>query len=201
MTNLTAGEIAARIQEPGEDLRAITERLRSWTKEGLLKPVGKRKPGTGRHHQYPESAVVSAAILSKLSRHFGIWAPRLQHCDKALDHAVKYVDQWAKRWEDGEFIYLIIGVLYADEQAAIPSEILSEVQFVNIKSSRQKTTSTRHLPPAFQPHRLIGVPELLEFGIVINLTTLYRRLGVPSKDEARLAELAKRFPGIERIVT
>jgi hypothetical protein len=41
----------------------------------------------------------------------------------------------------------------------------------------------------------------MEFATVINLTSLYRRLGVPSKDEARLAELAKKIPGIERIVT
>ena len=38
MATLTAGDIAQMIQRPGEELRTAVDRVRNWTKEGLLKP-------------------------------------------------------------------------------------------------------------------------------------------------------------------
>ena len=76
MTSITVGDIARRIREPGEELSAVIDRLRNWTKEGLIKPVGDRSPGTGRKRLYPERAIIDAAILSRLARYYGIWAPK-----------------------------------------------------------------------------------------------------------------------------
>jgi hypothetical protein len=197
---LTARQIALRIQDPGEDLRVIGERLRTWTKEGLLKPIGKRNPGTGRYLRYPKRAVVDAAILSKLHRHFGIWAPRLQYCASALDLAVKHISDF--HLYDGTLIYLTIGVLYKDENASLPTELFSELQYVNINNARKGAAPNPSLrvPKAFRPHRLIGLPELLEFGIVINLTSLYRRLAFPSAEAEKAEKFYQRFPDARRIV-
>jgi hypothetical protein len=43
------------------------DRVRNWTKEGLLKPVGDIHPGTGRKKQYSEKAAIRALILQTIS--------------------------------------------------------------------------------------------------------------------------------------
>src|SRR5262245_49858312 len=45
---LSSGEIAERIARAPEELPAIRERLRHWTREGLLVPIGDRNPGSGK---------------------------------------------------------------------------------------------------------------------------------------------------------
>jgi hypothetical protein len=67
VATLTARDIAQRIQRPGEQLRAATDRLRNWTKEGLIKPVGDLHPGTGRKKRYAQSAVRRAMLLQIFS--------------------------------------------------------------------------------------------------------------------------------------
>jgi DNA-binding transcriptional MerR regulator len=64
---LTVSDIAQRIVKPGMDKARLVERLRHWTREGLLSPIGERRPGTGRHRRYSESAVFDAAVLSALA--------------------------------------------------------------------------------------------------------------------------------------
>jgi DNA-binding transcriptional MerR regulator len=67
---LTVREIADRIvRTPGVDKAALIERLRHWTREGLLTPIGDKHPGTGRQRQYNDSAVFDAAILNALADH------------------------------------------------------------------------------------------------------------------------------------
>jgi hypothetical protein len=67
MASLTASDIARRIQRPGEDLQVAIDRLRHWTKAGLIKPVGDAHPGTGRPKQYSKKAAVRAMIVQALS--------------------------------------------------------------------------------------------------------------------------------------
>jgi hypothetical protein len=67
MATLTVSEIAERVQKPGEELRTAVDRVRNWTKEGLLKPVGDIHPGTGRKKQYSEKAAIRALILQAIS--------------------------------------------------------------------------------------------------------------------------------------
>lgn len=66
-TFFTVRDIAKRVQRADEDLDAAVYRLRNWTKEGLLKPAGKRSPGTGYAHSYTEAAVIDALILTALT--------------------------------------------------------------------------------------------------------------------------------------
>jgi DNA-binding transcriptional MerR regulator len=64
MTGITVKEVAERICRPHEDMAAVIDRLRNWTKEGLLQPSGERNPGTGRKRRYSEQTVIDAMILS-----------------------------------------------------------------------------------------------------------------------------------------
>ena len=63
---LTARDIAEKIKMPGEDLRVAADRLKNWTREGLLKTVGEKNPGQGRSRQYPRSALLDALLLQTL---------------------------------------------------------------------------------------------------------------------------------------
>jgi hypothetical protein len=79
MATLTASDIAQRIQRPGEELRTAVDRVRNWSKEGLLKPVGDIHPGTGRKKQYSEKAAIRAMILQAISDATGGRAVYLAH--------------------------------------------------------------------------------------------------------------------------
>jgi len=79
MTTLTVRDIAQRVQKPGEELRTAVDRVRNWTKEGLLKPVGDIHPGTGRKKQYSEKTAIRALILQAVSDATGGRAIWLAH--------------------------------------------------------------------------------------------------------------------------
>src|ERR1035438_1956331 len=64
---LTVRDIAKRIRRDDEDLEVVVNRLRNWTKEGLLQFSGDKHPGTGKARLYPEDAVVDALVLGGLT--------------------------------------------------------------------------------------------------------------------------------------
>lgn len=70
---LTVSEIAGRIWRPTDSLTEaqVVERIRGWTKEGLLVPVGDKNPGPGRHRRYPYTAVGEAILLNVLTEAIG----------------------------------------------------------------------------------------------------------------------------------
>lgn len=70
---VTVSEIARRIWRLGDNMNEaqLVERVRAWTKEGLLVPIGEKNPGTGRHRRYPQSAVAEAMLLKVLSDAIG----------------------------------------------------------------------------------------------------------------------------------
>lgn len=74
MRTLTVSEIAERIRRPHEDMRIAGDRIRNWTREGLLVPVGEKNPGTGKVRRYPESALIDAALLQVITDCTGIAA-------------------------------------------------------------------------------------------------------------------------------
>jgi DNA-binding transcriptional MerR regulator len=194
VTSLTVREIAERIREPGEDLTAVVDRLRNYTKEGLLKPAGSRHPGTGRRRRYPERAVIDAAILSKLSQRFGIPASRVPYFGKALDLAVKASSQVKEQAKRGYLIYLVVADLDCppihfpsrtrgnfewvdDESSGGDKSLLSELVYVIDKSSPagKKILSSRI--PGVET-RLVAVPVRMEQALIINLTKLFIRINI-----------------------
>jgi hypothetical protein len=65
-------DIAEKIRGPSEDMRVVGDRIRNWTREGLLEPVGEKNPGTGRSRQYPETALLDALILTAITETVGL---------------------------------------------------------------------------------------------------------------------------------
>jgi hypothetical protein len=104
----TVKELAQRIMLPDQDLSAVIERLRNWTKEGLLKPIGPKAIGSGRRRHYPWRAVFDAAVLNNLTCYFGVRATVLAPAlDLAWKEVPKYYDYFAGQAKD---VWLLIGV-------------------------------------------------------------------------------------------
>jgi hypothetical protein len=76
MSEITVRDIADQIRRPGEKIANTIDRVRNWTDESLLKPSGKKNPGTGKHRTYPESALADALVLSVLTDAVGMQAVR-----------------------------------------------------------------------------------------------------------------------------
>ncbi|MGF6309956.1 hypothetical protein ABIB82_007308 [Bradyrhizobium sp. i1.8.4] len=88
MKTYSVSEIAEKIRRPGEDMRVVGDRIRNWTREGLLKPVGAKNPGTGRSRQYPETAMFEAMVLSAITESVGVQAVKV-HTFKDLFETVR----------------------------------------------------------------------------------------------------------------
>jgi hypothetical protein len=190
MTDLTVGEIAKRIQEPGEDLKVVINRLRSWTRENLLKPRNDKKPGTGQKLLYSERTLVDAAIMSKLARHYGIWAPRVPGFDGALDLAWKQLPKAKPVAEQqGMDIFLIVGVMEGQERETLskPWQVISETVWVE---SYIRSRSTKAGAPK---KRALEISPLMGDGFFVNLTRMFERIGVPLADAAAEERFHKKF--------
>jgi DNA-binding transcriptional MerR regulator len=100
---LTVSEIAERIKKPGDDKARIVERVRHWTRENLLTPIGEKNPGTGQLRLYDESAVEDAAVLNELAE-FGVQL-------KVQRFTINYLQtdkakNWRKTAKKGHSLYL-----------------------------------------------------------------------------------------------
>lgn len=64
----TVGEIVDRIGQ-ASNAAAVSERIKVWTRSGLLFPMNKKQkyPGTGHHRRYEWPAVIDAAVLNALT--------------------------------------------------------------------------------------------------------------------------------------
>jgi hypothetical protein len=91
MQTLTVSEIAEKIRRPHEDMRAAGDRIRNWTREGLLDPVGDKHPGTGKVRKYPQSALMEAAFLQVITDCTGVAAVA---AGGLLDEAKKIFGLW-----------------------------------------------------------------------------------------------------------
>jgi hypothetical protein len=162
---LTAGDIARLIQEPGEDLRAIGERLRHWTKEGLLKPIGRPK-GTGHHLRYPERALVDAAILSRLTQRYGLWAKKVPFISALLDIAVNEIPKMPQHIQKKQTVYLFL--------STVAGKFSGSVQKVDDPEGPARLFWLR-----------LSVERDFEDAIIINLNLLFEKVGVPLDEDQK----------------
>jgi hypothetical protein len=65
---LTVGEIAEQLSASPEETPAVRERLRHWTREGLMSPIAGHHAGTGKHRHYDPGVAYDGAILNALAR-------------------------------------------------------------------------------------------------------------------------------------
>jgi DNA-binding transcriptional MerR regulator len=64
MRKLTVSEIAAMVEDAPERRPTLVERIRHWTREGLIRPIGVKNPGTGRHREYDEATLLDVSVLN-----------------------------------------------------------------------------------------------------------------------------------------
>jgi hypothetical protein len=65
---LTVGQIVEQVGPVAPDAAAaMSERIRHWTREGLLLPVNQQHGGTGRHRRYSADTSYEAAVLNALA--------------------------------------------------------------------------------------------------------------------------------------
>jgi DNA-binding transcriptional MerR regulator len=64
---LTVSEIAEALAPIAPDIPGTIQRIRHWTREQMMLPVGELHSGSGKHRQYAAAAVYDAAILHVLA--------------------------------------------------------------------------------------------------------------------------------------
>jgi DNA-binding transcriptional MerR regulator len=129
---LTVGQITEQLATIAPNKGASRERLRHWTREGLLLPVAGHHSGTGTHRRYDPSSVFDAAVLHAIVR-AGINIASRAYLQTALSKA----REARKKWERGE----IMGPLFLEivhKVADGPTEIL-------IREGEPKYDSTAEL--------------------------------------------------------
>lgn len=105
---LTVSQIAERVIGADETRKAaLIERVRHWTREGLLTPEGDRNPGTGVHRSYDNSIVYDVAILCALADQ-GLTVGRQRLLMVATVHVQKAKKLWAKKGKSAKMLYLEI---------------------------------------------------------------------------------------------
>ena len=65
----TVSEIVQQVK-PGAsetERNVLVERIGHWTRSGLLAPLGRQNPGTGRHRRYADAAVVDVMVLDVMA--------------------------------------------------------------------------------------------------------------------------------------
>jgi DNA-binding transcriptional MerR regulator len=178
-TRLTIGDVAGRVREPDEDLLTVRDRLRSWVREGIINPeLDPKEPG--RHRYYGESAIIRAAVLSRLSHHYGISYASKRPMRGMLNVAVEAVKNVSPVPGEGPEIFLVVWSEGEGGKASVPS---AQIQYIDLKS---------------RSPRSIVIPPEANDAIVINLTQLFRRIGVPLAEVEQLERLQKKFPGYGR---
>jgi hypothetical protein len=102
---LTVAALAEVIRNDNDNPAAVNERVRAWTSEGLLTPIGDRNPGSGKHRTYDESSAFDAAILSRLAD-FGLPIGRQRYFLMVLLCAESAKELW--RQKSSKTLYLEI---------------------------------------------------------------------------------------------
>jgi DNA-binding transcriptional MerR regulator len=98
--------IAGKLNAEAAAARPMFERVRHWTREGLLSPAGEKNPGTGRARLYDESAFRKARVLNSLTE-CGLTVRNLHVISNFLD---SNADEWMTKSAAGscDLVYLVI---------------------------------------------------------------------------------------------
>jgi hypothetical protein len=111
VSGFTSKELAQiiSIASKDDDISSSMERIRHWTGEGLLTPIGEKNPGTGRKRFYDREGMYTALILNELANWgLGIRQTNQSYFREAFElakRAAKTIDD--KAWADIEVILII----------------------------------------------------------------------------------------------
>jgi len=107
-------EIAKRLAASVDEEQLIFERVRHWTREGLVSPAGNSHPGIGRKRLYDESSLPKARMLNSLTK-CGVTIKTLSFVSQFIDNGI--LDR--EKLLFGETVYLLIQKLRGVEDLHI----------------------------------------------------------------------------------
>jgi DNA-binding transcriptional MerR regulator len=110
---ITVGEIVKQLGPVAPDAAAMSERIRHWTREGLLRPVKQYHGGTGRHRRYGPDASYEAAILNALAT-AGLQLVSRPYIQAALSQAKAALQKWQEARSAGRKLPLFFLVILHD---------------------------------------------------------------------------------------
>jgi DNA-binding transcriptional MerR regulator len=138
-------QIVDRLNAEAAAVQPLFERIRHWTREGLLSPAGEKNPGTGRARFYDETAFRKARVLNSLTE-CGFTVRHLRAVIDFLDiHSAEWLTKTASR--PGERVYLVIQKLRWVEE---------------------RNMQIRHLAKGDTPD--LTFSETVEYALVVDLT-------------------------------
>jgi hypothetical protein len=91
----------------------MSERIRHWTKIGLLRPIRQHRSGTGRHRRYSPEACFEAAILNALAS-VGLELVSRSYVQNALSQSREALRKWHKASDLGRELPLFFLVILED---------------------------------------------------------------------------------------
>jgi DNA-binding transcriptional MerR regulator len=142
--NMWSG-LAARLNAENAAVQPLFERIRHWTREGLLSPAGEKNPGTGRARFYDETEFRKARVLNSLTE-CGFTVRHLRAVINFLDiHSAEWLTKTASR--PGERVYLVIQKLRWVEE---------------------RNMQIRHLAKGDTPDPTFS--ETVEYALIVDLT-------------------------------
>jgi hypothetical protein len=110
---LTVCQIVEQLRPVAPDATAMKERLRHWTREGLLLPVNQHHAGTGRHRRYGSDASYEAAILNALAT-CGLQLVSRPYIQDALSQARAALQKWHQARSAGRKLPVFFLVILHD---------------------------------------------------------------------------------------
>jgi DNA-binding transcriptional MerR regulator len=101
---LKVSDIAEALAPIAPDVEGTIQRIRHWTREGLMLPVDVMHEGPGKHRQYAADAVYDAAVLQVMTN-AGLSVNSVRHLVEALKRIRSQIPKWKK---DGRPFKLVI---------------------------------------------------------------------------------------------
>jgi hypothetical protein len=148
---LTVGQIVEQLSAVAPDPVAISERIRHWTREGILVPVDQHHAGTGRHRRYSSDTGYEAAVLNSLAN-AGLHLVSRPYIQDALRHARAALQKWRQAISAGHELPLFFLVISHE-----PTRVGSE--------------------PIVSTHEgVVNPAPAAEIMIVVNLSQLFLRM-------------------------
>ena len=127
-------DIVAKLNAEAAAVQPLFERIRHWTREGLLTPAGEKNPGTGRARLYDDDAVRKARVLNSLTE-LGFTVRHLRAVIDFLDiHSAEWLTKTASCPDDR--VYLVIQKLRWVEERTMQIRRLAKGDTPDLTSSK-----------------------------------------------------------------
>jgi DNA-binding transcriptional MerR regulator len=154
----TVSEIAEILADAPGSEPALIERIRHWTREGLIQPIGLKHPGTGRHREYEDRVLLEVSVLEALAG-LGLKVGQQQTALKLLKERTQYGYK-VKSWIEKRNYQMVVYLAFSDLGGEKPT--LHEVHAQIIPLSGPDQLHTLNFRPVGDAAVLINISQIIE---------------------------------------